>query len=520
MPGRNWIVAVLMLGLGVFLPRVSTAATLESLLSPGKLSRAHAKYEGECSQCHDRSDRNRQAQLCADCHKDIAADLKAGRGLHGRRAGGGIQCSACHSEHLGLDARIVNLLPAQFDHGQTDFALDGRHSGVACEGCHHVGKRFSEAPGRCVDCHRSQEPHAGTLGTDCAACHATRGWSEVDFDHAKTRFALDGTHGRVPCAACHAGNRWKETPRRCVACHAPDDVHRTRRGIACGECHKTSTWDADRFDHEKETGFALRDAHSRAACQSCHRSGRYEDKLPKDCAGCHATSDSHAGRLGARCETCHAETRWTETRFDHQRDTTFALVGLHAKLQCHACHTAPVATQKLGSECASCHRKDDVHRAALGQDCAACHSPEAWKKDVVFDHDLTRFPLVGLHAAVSCGQCHATRDYARTPAECRDCHASRDVHQGGLGEKCARCHTPNDWRVWDFDHRRETGYSLEGAHAKAQCAACHREPASRVKLSRDCGACHQQDDVHLGQFGRQCSRCHDTSSFRRARMRQ
>jgi hypothetical protein len=214
------------------------------------------------------------------------------------------------------------------------------------------------------------------------------------------------------------------------------------------------------------------------------------------------------------------EKSWPEVHFEHDRDTKFALVGVHRDLQCHTCHTAAVATQKLKTDCASCHRRNDVHGAALGQDCGACHQPTSWRKDVVFDHDQTRFPLLGLHSAVTCGQCHATRDYARTSSTCRDCHANRDVHRGGLGERCDRCHTPNDWHVWEFDHRHETGFALEGAHARATCAACHREPATQVKLSRDCGACHQQDDVHLGQFGRQCSRCHDSTSFRRARLRQ
>ena len=33
------------------------AASIETLLMPGKVSQAHAKYESECSLCHDRADR-------------------------------------------------------------------------------------------------------------------------------------------------------------------------------------------------------------------------------------------------------------------------------------------------------------------------------------------------------------------------------------------------------------------------------------------------------------------------------
>ncbi len=39
----------------------------------------------------------------------------------------------------------------------------------------------------------------------------------------------------------------------------------------------------------------------------------------------------------------------------------------------------------------------------------------------------------------------------------------------------------------------------------------------KVKLAMECVACHQHDDVHFGRFGRQCSRCHETTSFRQVR---
>ena len=94
---------------------------------PGKLSAAHAKYEEQCSRCHDRSDRNRQTQLCLDCHKDIAADVRPKQGFHGRLTGiGTSQCRACHSEHHGRDNDIVKLSREQFNHERTDYPLRGR----------------------------------------------------------------------------------------------------------------------------------------------------------------------------------------------------------------------------------------------------------------------------------------------------------------------------------------------------------------------------------------------------------
>jgi hypothetical protein len=119
---------------------------------------------------------------------------------------------------------------------------------------------------------------------------------------------------------------------------------------------------------------------------------------------------------------------------------------------------------------------------------------------------------------VSCAQCHATTAFKDAADECLGCHADRDVHKGGLGKDCASCHSPNGWGVWEFDHAKQTGFALLGAHGKLKCANCHRQPAGEVKLPKDCASCHRKDDVHLGQYGTQCQRCHSTVTFKGARI--
>jgi hypothetical protein len=111
----------------------------ETLLMPGKLSSPHAKYEEDCTNCHNRSDRSKQRQLCLDCHKPIAADISRKQGFHGKAPGmAAAQCSACHSEHLGREADIVRFSRASFDHQLTDFHLEGAHASVPCESCHEA----------------------------------------------------------------------------------------------------------------------------------------------------------------------------------------------------------------------------------------------------------------------------------------------------------------------------------------------------------------------------------------------
>ncbi len=494
-------------------------AQFEKLLMPGEVSRAHAKLEETCANCHDRADRARQTALCLDCHKDVAADVARRGGFHGRLPNvATAECKACHTEHLGRDANIVKLVPAAFDHRGTDFPLTGAHGAAPCESCHAAGKPFRAASTTCGDCHKRDDAHRGGLGAKCDTCHATLAWTGAKFDHAKTKFALRGAHPEVPCAACHVGGTFRGTPQTCVACHAPDDVHRGARGEDCAQCHVESRWESTRFDHERETGFALLGRHAVLDCAGCHRSPKFDDELPRDCVGCHRAEDAHANRLGDDCAKCHDNDRWREVSFDHTRDGKFALVGKHADLDCHTCHTARVATQKLGTTCAGCHRGDDVHAGALADGCDSCHTTDGWRSDIRFEHELTDFPLLGLHAIVGCGQCHASRAFAGAPQECVDCHRSSDVHEGSLGRECAKCHSPNGWKLWDFDHNRQTKFALTGAHGKLSCSDCHRRPAGQFKLPSDCASCHRDRDVHLGQFGVQCQRCHSTITFKGARI--
>lgn len=496
------------------------AAGIETLLMPGAVIAGHAKVEQECSRCHDRADRHAQAALCQACHEAVATDISRQIGFHGRVPGiSSTQCSACHTEHKGRGADIVKLDRATFPHSRTDFPLQGAHATVACGDCHATGRKSREAPTSCVDCHRKDEPHEGRLGRDCGSCHEASGWDRVRFDHAKTSFALSGKHATVACDACHLGNRYRGTPAQCASCHAPDDVHAGSRGAACGDCHQVSGWTGARYEHLRITGFALAGAHAQVDCRGCHKSASLKDPLPRDCAGCHRSDEPHATRFGNRCEQCHGPTAWLPATFDHARDGEFELRGAHAKIDCDTCHTGVVARQKLGTECSGCHQAQDVHGGRLGQDCAQCHGVETWRGRLQFDHDFTAFPLVGLHVAVPCFACHASAAYKDAPQGCIDCHAADDRHKGSLGRECESCHNASGWNLWQFDHDKATRFPLTGAHAEAACAGCHKQAPHLAKPARDCAACHGAEDVHLGQYGQQCQRCHGTATFKGARPR-
>jgi hypothetical protein len=495
------------------------AANIETLFMPGKVIADHAKWESECGKCHARLSKVTQTQLCLNCHEETAGDVNTAQGFHGRsdRAVNS-ECNACHTEHIGRDGDIVRFNRAAFDHALTDFPLEGGHRAVVCTGCHQSGDPFSHAASVCNDCHGKQDPHKGNLGEKCDECHTPRNWRKFDFDHGETEFPLEGGHRKVECPGCHIGERYEDIAQDCKSCHTLDDVHNGNNGDKCEDCHNPRKWDASDFDHDRDTQFRLRGAHGKVDCIACHRAPVEKKKPAKECIGCHENDDRHQGRNGRNCRSCHNESDWNRVRFDHDRKTDFPLRGKHRDLDCGGCHRGELAEENLATDCAGCHRADDVHHGQEGDHCERCHQEQSWSGRILFDHDLTRFPLIGMHAGAPCEECHLSSAFKNTTAACNDCHAD-DEHNETLGTACGDCHNPNDWRLWRFDHDVQTEFKLEGAHSDLGCRQCHTARAAKeVRQSSRCNACHAQDDVHRGRFGRLCERCHSTDSFSNIRM--
>ena len=407
-----------------------------------------------------------------------------------------------------------------------------------CNSCHEPFARQSQS-GLCLACHKAVAAdrqgargfhgrHPEASKGECKTCHTEHKGRASDivqlnreiFNHTFTNFLLKGAHKRASCDGCHAtAAKFRETSGRCFDCHKTNDPHKGRLGQTCEGCHSEETWRRVKpFDHSK-TKFSLVGAHGEVACANCHAGERYKD-LPRTCISCHRLQDKHAGRYGSRCETCHAPSKWPTIGFSHDKATKFPLRGGHAKLACEQCHSGDLYRDKLAVACVSCHRKDDPHGGQLGSNCQQCHKETGWRQKVAFDHDLTRFPLIGLHAVVPCENCHRSQSFKDTPRACASCHADTH-HVGRLGSNCSSCHNPNGWARWRFDHDKQTRYPLTGAHQALQCHACHKETnAARVTAPTNCYGCHNRDDAHDGAFGRACEKCHNTHSFKQGLSRR
>lgn len=286
--------------------------------------------QADCAACH-KPGRPRSPlphERCADCHED----------RHGAAANGRprlLACEQCHGEE-GWRPSTFTLAR----HEQAGYRLEGAHLAVPCDGCHRPrGARSAGAAAAirlalphaaCTDCHA--DPHRGRLGrfagaAGCASCHAVQGWGQVAFDHAATRFPLEGRHASASCRACHADRpaaaraaaapavAFQETATACEGCH--EDAHRGQfarpaAGAAaaaaatdCGRCHAPAGWRPAAFDHD-DARYRLDGAHQQVACAGCHPAERDErgsfiryKPLGTACVDCHGARPAGAGKEGS-----------------------------------------------------------------------------------------------------------------------------------------------------------------------------------------------------------------------------
>lgn len=468
--------------------------------------------EVKCNACHLAGKKYRQApQDCVGCHRKD--DVHKGAL--------GNACADCHTERRWPEAK--------FDHDTTQFALTGKHIQAKCADCHKPNEQklvdYKAAPSTCIGCHRKDDKHKARYGDKCETCHGTKNWTGISFRHdTDTKYVLRGKHRETRCDTCHTGNLYRDKlGTACIDCHRKDDKHKGTLGSECAACHTEKNWqETAKFDHDRST-FPLRGAHTKAECKACHASVRYKE-APSDCLSCHRKDDKHAGNLGTACADCHTDRDWKASRFDHLR-TRFKLDDGHAAppLKCNACHRDHTQYRKTPQDCLSCHRKDDKHEGQLGTRCDSCHNVKVWTA-ARFDHAKARFALTGSHVPVKCASCHKSLRYRDTPRDCIGCHLKDDKHKARFGEACESCHNARDWRLWRFDHQRQTDYPLESGHATVTCEACHNRPAPSGKpaapLQRQCVACHRQDDIHAGDLGQRCEQCHRATTWKQVDHRQ
>ncbi len=158
--------------------------------------------------------------------------------------------------------------------------------------------------------------------------------------------------------------------------------------------------------------------------------------------------------------------------------------------------------------------------------CQNCHTTEGWKPmrpAPDFNHQKTRYPLVGLHARLGCKECHVKLDFSKCGTQCTDCHA--DIHRRQLGSDCEQCHSVRGWlKIAQKIDGHLDRFPLIGAHKAVQCEGCHKSAAVGLfrGLNTDCAFCHLNDyraaksiDHVASGFSTQCETCHSMDSWTR-----
>ena len=467
---------------------------------------------------------------CAACHED----------MHQGRFGQ--DCTKCHSTS---DWKAASVSKESFDHSKTRFPLTGEHRYVLCKSCHTPAEngqpRYTRlAFANCADCHRV-DPHKGAFKQGCDSCHTTVTWKKsafaVTFDHTKTPFALEGKHQQVGCVKCHTNADFRAPIPHglCADCHKPDPhggQFANRADGRCESCHTVQGWSPSTFsvaEHAK-TGFPLTFPHAMVQCASCHAPAGSDTRFKikyAHCLDCH--KDEHAGQFAGapwnnKCEKCHDGATFKTTSYTlalHQ-GSSFPLAGSHMAVACIECHKPLSGTKVIPYHfsqlsCTTCH--EDVHHGQFAErmsargtygtqvGCEACHSTREWKDLAKFNHDATRFPLLGSHRGVGCADCHkppnleltmAHVNFARTADKCGECHENPHGEQfGERAQHCDSCHNTNKWRPSLFDHEK-TGFPLKGGHENVLCSACHtlKKPVNEIDVlfykptPKACEACH------------------------------
>ncbi|MCC6817225.1 MAG: hypothetical protein IT267_12490, partial [Saprospiraceae bacterium] len=475
----------------------------------------HKGVWNNCVECH-LNPNDYTIITCIGCHKNPETDDQ--HSMVNGYTYNDQMCLACHPQG---DASM------KFDHNNTTYPLTGAHRVAACIECHSKG--FKGTPTDCNSCHQSDYEASLNpshkklnLSTDCISCHTTDpGWSPAKFEIHDNYYPLTGAHNPVRnnCALCHQGN-YNQSGQDCYSCHQAQydgslnpEHKKLNLPTDCNQCHTTNPgWEPATFSIHDQF-YELRGAHNliRNDCNKCHTNGNYNN-TPNTCFGCHQKDyeltknpDHKLSQFNTDCASCHKESSWVPSTFDHDGLYFPINSGKHKGVwsQCTECHIDPTKYEIF--QCIGCHINPKTNEDHIGiggyvyQDfaCLACH-PQGDAK-MAYDHNLGGFPLTGAHIIADCKDCHKTQ-FKGTSKECNSCHnldynnsLNPDHEILNLSIECAMCHTTNSGWTPALFPIHDQFWTFTGAHipVKDNCAKCHQ--GNYNNTPNTCVGCHQSD---------------------------
>jgi hypothetical protein len=270
--------------------------------------RAHAEMSemaGGCTMCHHYNPPGRVLG-CGECHE--VNRLRANLGRPDLKGAYHQQCLNCHRRWSNdTGCRSCHALRSEGVAVRTEEEQRRGRTHPAVTKPTRIVRETAYEEGRLVTFYHNE--HVDLFGLECADCHSSES-----------------------CIRCHQkGKRASTQPvavrlghESCERCHNVNE--------RCDRCHGAEPKPG--FDHQRRTGWALKQYHERLECRRCH------------------TKKNVFTGLSSLCTTCHKE--WTPENFRH------AVVGLaldrnHAELTCDACHTDERFAAK--PSCEGCHEQ-------------------------------------------------------------------------------------------------------------------------------------------------------------------
>lgn len=254
-------------------------------------------------------------------------------------------------------------------------------------------------------------------------------------------------------------------------------------------------------------------------CNSCHEMGFHYQSwevsthaAAAECLDCHA-SPGLAGFIEEKARGAEQ----LVAHFTGDYPVPIQILVRVRNEQCLACHPDAASLPDP-----SVDARHDVHLADRVL-CADCHSrivhnrPDQ-PKMVSFDkceachQNHPGFPMVGVHATLTCTRCHTSGDYSTTDAKCEACHQVPSGHRVPFESNCAACHAASGWKPARTTHSR---FELVGRHAQASCDACHAGGRFEGTPSL-CESCHQVPARHIPGITSGCGNCHTPEGWRPA----
>jgi len=383
--------------------------------SSGRLSRAHAVLETECSACHVRQAGTFSAKAddsaCLACHDGPA---------HHPSQVPAPGCAACHTEHRGA----ANLSAVRDQ---------------ACAGCHadlkssHPDTRFLAQ----INSFEKGHPEFAALRSAAGIPASDR--ATIKLNHAIHMKPIRGPNGALVNLEC--GNCHRPTA-------APDLTYSGAKYRAAAGYQDDDEFPAGTSESLKPprpvSGRELMAPVKFAnACSACHLltfDKRFDEGVPHD-----KPEIGHAFLINKFQQYIAAHPAEVRVPRDPVRDLSGKPLPPQVRVltpgQWVAERTADAEELLWRKTCKQCHALTTLPSSELPQ-VAAASIRKQWMPHAKFDHNA--------HRGFSCVSCHAKALTSTESSDillpgiatCKTCHASGAAH---ADSRCSECHTYHDW---------------------------------------------------------------------------